>query len=254
MILSKRVALGGTQLDSLNARIVVLGVDPGTPKENINTVSRMGGFGQRVTGKHWETLDVIVKYGIDLPKNQMQQRRQIFDAVNAWAIGGGWLTVNWMPGKRMYADKVILPSSGDMWDWTKPYEIIFRAYGVPFWQDSTATTSTGSSISVPGIMQTVCDVDVTNSGSSTIDDLTVTVGNSTMVFANLGLEATEVLKIGHTETGLLTIRIYETAYTYRDAMAKRAGTSADDLYVNPGSNSITVSAGSKSVSCFGRYV
>lgn len=254
MILSKRVALGGTQLDSLHAGIVVLGVDPGTPEESISTVSRMGGFGQRVTGEHWETIDITVTYGINLPKKQMQQRKQIFDSVNTWALGKGWLTVNWMPGKRLYVDKVILPSSGDVWDWTKQYDIIFRAYGVPFWQDDTATTSTGSSINVPGMVQTVCDVEVENSGSSTIDSLTVTVGNSTMTFSSLGLAASEVLKIGHTENGLLTIRIYETAYTYRDAMAKRTGTSADDLYVNPGSNSITVSAGSKSVSCFGRYV
>lgn len=254
MILSKRVALNNVQLDSLHERIVVLGVDPGTPDESISAVSRMGGFGQRITGEHWETLDVTVTYGIDIKKTQMELRRQIFDTVNAWAMGRGWLTVNWMPDRRMYADKVILPSSGDMWDWTKPYEIIFRAYGVPFWQDVTPTTSTGSSITVPGIVQTVCDADVTNNGSSTIDSLTVTVGNSTIAFTDLGLEEGETLKIGHTEDGLLTIRIYETEYTYRNAMESRTGESADDLYVNPGTNSISVSAGSKSVSCFGRYV
>lgn len=254
MILSRRVALNNVQLDGLHQRIVVLGVDPGTPDESISTVNRMGGSGKRVTGEHWETLDVTVTYGIDVKRTQMELRRQIFDAVNAWALGRGWLTVDWMPDRRMYVDKVILPSSGDMWDWTKSYDIVFRAYGVPFWQDETATTSTGSGITVPGIVQTVCDAEVTNSGSSTIDELTVTVGDSTMFFEGLGLAAGETLKIGHTADGLLTIRIYESEIFWRSVMNKRTGESADDLYVSPGYNAISASGGSISVSCFGRYM
>lgn len=254
MILKRRIALNGTQLDSLDNSIVIRNVNTGVPHESVGAVNRMGGSGQRITNHHWETLDVSVTFAIDIQKRKLTERRAVFDKVVKWAMACGWVTTNQMSGKRMYAEKAIIPSGGDMWNWTGEYTISFRAYGVPFWQDATATTSTGSSITVPGIMQTVCDVDVTNSGEDTIDSLTVTVGGSSMVFVDLGLEATEVLKIGHTDDGLLTIRIYDTQYTYRNAMSKRTGASADDLYVNPGSNSISVSAGSKSVSCYGRYV
>ena len=253
MILSRRAALGGTQLDSLHSSIVIRNVDPGVPHESVNAVNRMGGFGQRMTSHHWETLEVRVTFAIDVPKRNLALRREVFDKVVKWALGCGWLTTNQMSGKRMYADKAILPSGGDMWDWTGDYTITFRAYGVPFWQDDTATTSTGSSITVPGELETVCDVEVENTGSSTIDSLTVTVGSSTISFTNLGLAEDEVLKIGHGTDGLLWIRIYESSINYRNAMDKRTAGSADDLTVKPGTNAITVSAGTATVRCFGRY-
>ena len=139
MILSKRVSLGGVQLDELHERVVVLGIDPGTPNESVQTISRMGGSGQRVTLQHWEKLDITVTYGIDVPKTNMILRRQIFDMVNAWALKKGWLRVNWMPGKRVYIDKVTVPTSGDLWEWTNNYTISFTAYNVPFWQDENPT-------------------------------------------------------------------------------------------------------------------
>ena len=83
MILSKRVALGGVQLDELHDAIVIRSIDPGVPKESISAVSRMGGWGQRMTGQHWDTLEVSVTYAIDIPKREMILRRQVFEAVTA---------------------------------------------------------------------------------------------------------------------------------------------------------------------------
>ena len=50
MILSRRVALGGVQLDEIHEAIVIRSIDPGVPNETINAVERMGGAGQRITG------------------------------------------------------------------------------------------------------------------------------------------------------------------------------------------------------------
>ena len=135
MILSKRVALGGVQLDELHERIVILAVDPGVPNETIQATPRMGGVGQRMTSQHWNQLDVSVTYGIDVPKTNMALRREIFDAVNTWALRRGWLTTNEMPNRRMYVEKVVVPGSGDLWKWTAQFTVVFRAYNVPFWQD-----------------------------------------------------------------------------------------------------------------------
>lgn len=256
MILSKRVALGSSYLDQLDPSIVIRSIDPGVPNESVTAAAKMGGFGQRMTSQHWNTLEVSVTYAIDLPKKDLADRREVFDKVNKWALGKGWLTVNWMEDKRMYVDKVVLPSSGDLWAWTDEYTIVFRAYGVPFWQDDTATTSSGASITVPGVMDTVCDVELTNGSGSTIDSLTVTVGTSSMTFSSLGLEDGQCLVIGHDDSGTLYIRRYTGASYYVRAMDKRTGGSSDDLYVSPGSRAITVSAENVtwSVSCFGRYV
>ena len=134
MILSKRVALGGQQLDELHDAIVIRSIDPGVPNESISAVDRMGGAGSRITGDHFSTIDVSVTYAIDIPKRRMAERRAVFDLVNAWANRKGWLTVNWLENRRMYVDKTILPGSGDLWEWTSEFTIVFRAYNVPFWQ------------------------------------------------------------------------------------------------------------------------
>ena len=260
MILSKRVALGGVQLDEIDPSIVIRSVDPGATKESVQTAAMMGGSGQQITSRHFDTLDVAVSFAIDLPKKQLAERRTVFDQVMAWAAAGGWLTVNFMTGKRVYIDSVTLPSSADLWNWTEEFQIVFRANAVPFWQDATATsisiTSGGTgTIAVPGIAETVCSIDVKNTSGSTIDTLTVEAGDSSMSFTDLGLLNNEVLSIGHKKDGTLFIRIY-TGSTYRSALGKRTGGSADDLYVKPGNRTITVSNTSTetTASVYGRYL
>ena len=262
MILTRRAALGGSQLDSQDTSIVIRSTNPGTPQETVNTVSLMGGSGQRIAGRHYEILEASVAYAIDKPKKQLTARRAVFDKVNAWALNKGWLTMNCMSGKRMWVEDVVIPSSGDLFNWTDEYTITFKAYGVPFWQDDTATEVTiaaadsgAGTITVPGVAETVCYAEITNVSGSTINTMSVTIGSSSFSFSNLGLADDEVLMIGHQNNGVLFIRIYD-GNLYRDAYGKRTGGSADDLYVNPGSNDITITGGSvtATVSCYGRYV
>ena len=111
MILSRRVALGGIQLDELDESIVIRSVDTGVPHETLSAANRMGGAGQRLTGQHWDTMDVHVRWAMDIPKTDLARRREVFEAVTSWALKKGWLTVSYMTDRRMYADKVILPSS-----------------------------------------------------------------------------------------------------------------------------------------------
>ena len=263
MILQRRAALNGNQLDQQDSRIVIRSLDPGTPQENITTADLMGGSGQRVTGQHWQNLDATVTWAVDIPKKQMSSRQTIFDKVNKWALQKGWLTFGHMSGKRLYVDKVILPAAGDLFDWTRDFQITFRAYGVPFWQDSTATTAAiaaadenQGSITVPGTVRTVCDADITNASGSTVDTMSVKIGNSTFSFSGLGLESGNRLVIGHENNGTLYIRKYTSSTLYSSVMDKRTGSSADDLYADPGENAILITGGdaTATVSCYGRYV
>ena len=186
MILSRRVALGGFQLDEIHERIVIQSVNPGTTDENVQTVSRMGGVGQRVTGAHWEKLEATVEFGIDLPKRDLAGRREAFEAVKKWALKKGWMTSNEMPRRRMYVDKVILPSGGDLWNWTESMEITFRSLNVPFWQDETPgianenlITNGDISIDVSGNVTGVLDAEFTNRSGQTINRLSITAGGNT---------------------------------------------------------------------------
>ena len=257
MILSKRAALGGVQLDELHEAIVIQRIDPGTTQKNISAVSMMGGAGQRITGEHWETLDVVIEFGINLPKREMELRRQIFDMVAAWALRGGWLTVNWMPNRRVWVDRVELPNGGDMWEWTNTYSLTLRAYSVPFWQDETPVTvshpqiTNGSvNIEVGGNVQSVLDLEFRNISGMTINNLRVSAGGNTLVLSSLGLGGSETLMISHGTDGLLRI----TAGG-RSVLDRRTG--SDDLYVMPGTNTVTIQAdraGALTVRSYGRYV
>lgn len=258
MILSRRVALNGVQLDQIDNAIVIRKVDAGAPTLSVNAVSRMGSVGQRVTSEHWEMLEVMITYAIDLGKRQMARRKEIFDAVNAWAMGKGWLTVNWMTNRRMWVDKVIVPNGGDMWDWTGEYTIVFRAYSVPFWQEenpaSVAANLTSGSVvlGVGGNVQTVIDLTFKNTSGSTINTFSVSAGGNTISLSDIGLLNGETLQIHHGTDGLLRIVIGS-----RSVYNKRAAGGADDLYVQPGNVTVSVTAGGSGrliVTCCGRYV
>lgn len=246
MILSRRVSIGGTQLDEIDDAVVIRNVDTGVSHESVNSVNRMGGFGQRMTMQHWESLEVNVTFAIDIDKRNLERRREVFDAVMAWAKVKGWLRTTSQPGKRMRVDKVVLPAAGDLREWTREYTLTFRAYGVPFWQEINpaelavnSITNGTKSFEVGGIERTVADVTARNISGQTIADITITVGNNTMVFKGLNLLGTETLHIYHGTDGLLRIRA-ETSTASRNCFSLRTPESADDFYVDPGTVSVKV--------------
>jgi hypothetical protein len=257
MILSRRVALGGVQLDEVHEAIVIQSIDPGVPNETINAVESMGGAGQRITGQHWNTLDVQVTYGIDIPKNQLALRRQVFDMVNAWAMRKGWLTINYMENRRMYVDKAVIPGSGDMREWTKEFTITFRAYNVPFWQDevpAAAVSGTAQSgriyVPVGGNVESVMDATFQNKSGMTIQNVRISAGGNTIQLNGISLGGSAALTISHGTDGLLKIMKGSTSI-----YNKYSG--SDDLYVKPGNVAVDFTAdraGILTAQCFGRYV
>lgn len=257
MILSRRVALGGVQLDELHESIVIRSIDPGVPTETIQAANRMGGSGQRITGQHWEKLEVSVTFAIDITKRDMALRRQVFDTVIQWALTKGWLTLSWMPGRRMYVDKVIVPGSGDMWAWTDEYTIGFRAYNVPFWQNETATSITGSAATtgaltllVEGTAESVLDANFVNTSGVVINSFSITAGSNSLALSGIGLTGGATLRIHHGTDGLLRIDA-------GGANAYSKYTGSDDLYVSPGPVLVRYTAsapGVLTVQNFGRWV
>lgn len=259
MILSRRVALGGVQLDEIHDAIVIRSIDAGVPHENIQAVNRMGGFGQRITGQHWENKEVQVTFAINANKKDFALRRELWDAVINWALRGGWLTTNEVPGRRMYVDKTVLPNIGDLWEWTSDYTLTFRAYGIPFWQDETPVTAGLDSVSngrvlvdVPGHFQTVADVNFQNISGATIPNIRIGAGSNTIELRGVNLTASETLKITHGTDGILKIMAGS-----RNVYGKRTAASADDLFLDPGTGrAVSVNAdraGKLTVNVFGRY-
>ena len=257
MILSRRAALNGTQLDELYGRIVIRGIELGAPEESIDAVGLLGGAGQRILRTHAETLSVIVRWAMDVPKNDLITRRRIYEDVCKWARQKGWLTINYMPERRLYVDTVKF-SSAELFNWTDEYEITFTAYSVPFWQDivpvSISKTSVSSStfnMLIPGQYRTVAEAEFTNTSGSQVTAFSITVGGNTIALTGLTLANNKKLRIYHEDNGILRITADGTS-----VYDKRSAASADDLYADPGAASVSMTAGGAGtlkVSCRGRY-
>lgn len=257
MRLSRRVALGGTQLDELHQRIVVRSVVAGTPQRSVEETNRMGGFGRRITREHWDTLETQVVWAMDIPKTNLAERREVYEKVCAWALKKGWLTVGYMKDRRMYVDDVVLPPAGDLWAWTDEFTIVFRSVNVPFWQGATAKTATVASITSGSTMISVdsmlkCPLNVTfqNISGAVCTNFSISAGGNTLNFPGINLSGNGLLVISHTNAGLLKV----TA-DGKNAYAKLNG--ADDLIVSPGDVKVAVSAtraGKLTLTHYGRYV
>lgn len=266
MITKRRVSLGGAQLDEIDERIIIQGVEPAAGKDTINSVAQWGGDGSRVTGIHRDSLDVQVKFSLNMKRDQFDQRSAVFDAINSWAAKGGWLRTTTKPGRKLRVILAQVPGEGDPFAWTNQYTTTFRAYGVPYWQDESATQvlregvkKTSFSFGVPGNAESVLDAEFTNRSGGTINTFQLTAGDRTIALADLGLTNRETLMIDHNDNGrrsVIRIRIRNTAGSYRSVLNKRTAASDNDLYVDPGAVSVSMQAadeGDLVVMCNGRY-
>lgn len=253
MILSRRVALNGAELDEIHEAIVIHAVDVQAGKDNISAVSGAAGNGQRVTARRRDTLDVIVKFAMDIRRDDLQARSEALEAVNAWAAAameGAWLTVSWKPGRRLRVRLAQAPGEGDLWKWTDDFSITLRAYEVPFWEDEDETADAAASgvtsaqkiVQIFGSAPAAVAAELRNVSGMTLQTATVSVGGNTMRFDELQLQADETLIVDHTDSGLLTIRIRSGSGLIRSAMAKRLPESADDFLAGPGAVRVGFSA------------
>lgn len=262
MILKRRVALGGVELDSLDNRILISGIDEAAGKDEITATDAAGRDGQRVIRRKRKSLDVTVKFTLKIRNDDMEAREELLEKINGWAANGGWMTIGSRPNRRLMVVLAQAPGSGDMFAWANEFTMVFRAYSVPYWADreaaiiSSAVESSGTmTLDAPGNTESVADVTVENKSGKEIKNLKVKVGSKEFTFESLGLGGSDKLIIDHvqkTDKFYLRARIGSTS-----VLAKRTAGSADDFTVKPGENVITFTADRAvrvTVSVRGRYL
>ena len=265
MILSRRVALGGVYLDELHESIVIRSVVPGAAQKKTQSVSRMHGAGNRITAETWDPLQTEVTFGIDVPKTELALRREIYDAVTAWALRRGGLTTNEMPNRQMYVDRIAMPAGSDMRDWTKDFTITFTAYNVPFWQGNQVGAVSGGGaasgsvrISLDGNESSVLNFTFDNTSGRQINDLTVITNSGKLVLQDILLAGNQSVVVDHGTDGILRVmkRTTGAGTTTTSIMNCVHYTSSDDLYILPGDSTVSFTAtraGRLSINCRGRY-
>ena len=252
-VMAHEVSLNGQSLGDVDDRILVAGIDSDAAKNNVATASAYGRPGLRVTSAHRDYVDVTVTYMIRVKKRDMATRSELFELASTWAAlaeDGAWLTCGHRPDRRIWVKLESLPAEGDPWHWTNAYNIVFRAYDVPYWEDAdplsvqkSSITSIVQPLSVSGNARTVLDVEYTNTSNATCDTFSVNTGSSSIQLTGLACAPGETLVIDHTEKGILRIRIRSSGGVYRSALACRTPASSDDTWIRPGLAQVTISAG-----------
>lgn len=263
MILHRRVALDGVQLDQVDNRIIIQGIEPAAGKDQLTTISLAGGAGSRVTSEHRDSLDIAVRFTINEKSYRPQARAEVFEKVMKWAANGGWLTVNYKPDRRIRVIAAQLPAEGDLHKRSE-FVITFRAYGVPYWQEANPQIiglyggSNEFNFYVNGNQRAVMEASFQNTSGGTINTLTISTGESSISFTGLGLADGETFELDHTDDGkrsVLRCRIGS-----RSVLDKRTAGSSDDLYMEPGFQTVSysssatgMSAATMQLKCAGRF-
>lgn len=284
MKLAHRVSLDGVQLDSLDPRIIIRGIEGGAGRETVTVAATGAGDGTRITGMRRESVELAVRIAMNISArrtsafsaelidisggmigsaeaNGMEERGRVLEEINAWAARGGVLRISYKPNRRLNVDEVVLPGEGDLWRRLSEYTITFRAHAIPYWEENTATvaeTSTGQnrsgSILIAGSAKTVLDAELINQSGATINTASITIGGKTMSFTSLGLGGGETLKIDHVITrGKNVVRIRIGS---KSVLAKRSEDSADEFEALPGDCAFSFTAQRACrlrVSCRGRF-
>ena len=244
------VALNGIELHSLDEAIILQSLDEATPNWNITAGNRGNKTGQYVNSIEERYREIGITFAID-EKQDLIRRAEILQRVFAWAKAGGDLTVNYRDRQKLRVICTALPAIKTVTKWAETYSITFRAYGIPYWQsmdeESVTVAATASANATLQIRETggglLCFT-AANASGSTVNTLAIAANNRHYSFANLGLLDGETMRVDYDENGLQRIRIQASGGTWRSVMSKRETTSNDDIILNPGTNTVSMTSGS----------
>ena len=237
MITRYRASMNGTQLDSLDDRIIITDIITDEPSEAVTTNERPSG-GSYLTAVITQSLTVRIR--VELHSPSVSERRGLYSTVCRWGMGGGFLNISEKPYERLHIDRMTAPGV-DALKWTEALEFQLTAYACPWWEDIDAQTVAGSTGRYAdawfynyGHMPTVADITVTVE-TGTMTGFIVACGYTqdgasviehTMTFSGLTVAPGESFTISHDSTGIL--RIEASGVSVLD---KRSASSADDLII-----------------------
>ena len=141
-------------MESLDSSILIRDVSYQEPWRAYGTYKIAGRDGARIYNSYKEKATVTVSF--DIREYDIEDRQTVCQTVCAWAKNGGVLKVNDRPDQQLKCICETLPSITSALRWTETLNIVFAAYALPYWQDTTETTTTltgtsgSGTLSVPG--------------------------------------------------------------------------------------------------------
>lgn len=256
-----QVALNGAQLHEIDESVIVQQVIEQAPTLKRATIASGTHVGQLPTTLDRLSLDVQVVFSLR-GKDDRAKRMQTLQRIAAWATDGGWLTVNYRTGERLRVECDALPNVGDIKKWNGTYTLTFRAYAVPYWQQTAANESTASAasgsvtLSRGGNAEAPLLFSYKNTGSADVNAVTVTCAGQKIALSGLALKPGETVALEYDDRrNMQSIRIAGGSAA-RDARPYRSADSSDDIMLRAASNAVGYSAsaaGQWTFRTFGRW-
>lgn len=242
-----RISVGGKYLDAIDSRIVTTDIQHSAP-EFARTVDVPGGSdGGVITRTYREKASVSVTFMLRI--YSITERDEVMQEIKTWAKAGGTLLTNDRSGKRLYnvvCDQ--FPEVTSVRNWLDPITIVFSAYRVPYWQDSTVTTVTLSGTNASGKMTVPGNasqayVSATITAKAAVTWFEIKTGSTTIkITANIAKD--DVVEISYGTSHEITIKNGKTSL-----LSGRSPESADNLLLPCGKESSISIKADKKVSC-----
>lgn len=204
------VTLDRNSLEAVAPEIIIIDIactQQGFVRQTGTLQNRNGQFvyGQKV-------IQTTVSVLFEIHTKDVKRRQKICMDVQKWAMCGTQLRTGSRPGLVLNVRCSEVPVITSELKWTGRMTVAFTADERPFWEEEyeqRAEVSGGGvkGVYVQGSVERVpVDVDIVNSGTDSVDTLTVSAGETHFTLENIGLAAGEMLRIGHDERGFLTIK------------------------------------------------
>ena len=230
MISRYEAYMDGNALSRVHPDILILDISHAISDRKISA-SRIGNRkGTLIIDDSQDGSSVTISFALRV--YSISKRQEAMQEVLRWA-SGRVLETNDRPGQRLYVRCIEYPVVTSALQWTETITMSFKAFEYPFWEEkekSSLSFSSGTSgngtLFVPGNAgNTVVEVVATPAVSA--DDLSFTVGSTTITVTDCGATAENPLVIAYDENGFLSIKVGTTS-----VLDKRTG--SDDLLAECG--------------------
>lgn len=230
--------IDGIALSTIHPGILLTNVEHHLANYNLQTQAVANRNGLMILNRKQGATSVSISFELRVYKTQ--ERQVALQKIQQWAQGKTLETSD-REGQKLNIICTAFPAVSSVQDWNDTLKVGFTAYDQPFWENKTPSVITlvgddeDGVLFVPGNAgEAYAEVEVTP--SQTIDDLTVTVGDTSITLDDLNTNA--VIKIGYDEKGIQYIKAGTTSI-----LSKRTANSSDDLIAICGKkNAVAVEA------------
>ena len=209
MISRYRVAIGGTQLDSLDDNLLILDIQHSPVEKQIRQSSVANLDGYEIADTKYIRRTITVTFELHI--YDIAERNAVCQKINAWAKNGGTMTVSDREGQRIIVACEQLADIESARNWTDPLTLVFSSTYSPFWETVAAKTVTLAGKTAKGTLKMDGNagdalVSVTVTAKAAVSSLQLTVGDCVLKLTGLSVAADKQIVVDYVRQRLLRIR------------------------------------------------